>query len=498
MNNFIEIFDAKNGFRNITDDDTVSLSELFSLRSDPEFGTEEFSEKHPGLRSLNDNYRVINVVKDAMETDEKNKMAHYMYWSSLNRFFHRTLCAVKAIHLWEKYKRVYEIDKDWYQDFLRTEDIPIDFSMMTRLPFDSFYIDLSNAGVMRTNHYNNVIGIIVNIIDDNTLHLTVIDADNEMYNPESLPPEWSAFDTGSVHFLDFVLERNKAASMLSKDNPVGKTFGWTLASGDCAEALDVHSPVLRDLIRFTVQFLYFLHSKTNDIVQRETPVYTRKPSSSSSNPVNVWKVGFRYGEKLRKLNRKRALYGDGIVGGDRSRPRAYVRCAHWHKHWCGSGDERRLEPRWHEPTYCNGTVSDIVATINEVTENYSSSSGEEMIEKYLTKMGVNFEREYTVNIKGHNRRYDFRVEFKNKVIFIEFDGEQHFTPVEKFGGGQGLRERQRADWDKNKYARKANIPLLRIRYDQAGLIPEIIDSFLEKPKTRVVNPMMSNSEYYGG
>ena len=101
MNNFIEIFDAKNGFRNITDDDTVSLSELFSLRSDPEFGTEEFSEKYPRLRSLSDNYSVINVVKDAMETDEKNKMAHYMYWSSLNRFFHRTLCAVKAIHLWE-------------------------------------------------------------------------------------------------------------------------------------------------------------------------------------------------------------------------------------------------------------------------------------------------------------------------------------------------------------------------------------------------------------
>ena len=47
-------------------------------------------------------------------------------------------------------------------------------------------------------------------------------------------------------------------------------------------------------------------------------------------------------------------------------------------------------------------------------------------------------------------------------ICIETDGMQHEYPVEKFGGLEGLAERQRKDRIKNEYCMKNNIRLIRI------------------------------------
>lgn len=84
---------------------------------------------------------------------------------------------------------------------------------------------------------------------------------------------------------------------------------------------------------------------------------------------------------------------------------------------------------------------------------------------------------HDVIIKGHHRRFDFCVTFRQQMFFIEFDGEQHFKPIEQFGGVSEFKSRQIADWNKNKYARQHKIPLLRIRYDQIVVIPDLIDSF---------------------
>ena len=77
-----------------------------------------------------------------------------------------------------------------------------------------------------------------------------------------------------------------------------------------------------------------------------------------------------------------------------------------------------------------------------------------------------------------------------------FYGEQHFTPIDRFGGVEEFKSRRNADFAKTKYARQNKIPLLRIRYDQIQEIPEIIDSFLEKPSIRQFNPKITNEQYY--
>jgi hypothetical protein len=286
------------------------------------------------------------------------------------------------------------------------------------------------------------------------------------------------------------------AQQISKSNTI-EDMGIVLSNFDSVVSVtEYNSPVFKELIIFTMHFLMFLSSKTKDIVK--DPTYKiPKVYGKEFREIEKWNVGFYYGEKIRSIEKRTRLYeGIAAIAEQKNRPRPHVRRAHWHNYWCGSGIDKYLELKWIEPTYCNGSLDDIVTSVNLVSDKENLSTGEDLIAQYLTKMNVPFDREYTVNIKNHNRRFDFLVHFKGKDLLIEFDGEQHFKPVEMFGGEAEFKARQIADWDKNKYAKQHKIPLLRIRYDQIGIIPSLIDKFLEHPSINRFNPLIDNTKYY--
>lgn len=98
------------------------------------------------------------------------------------------------------------------------------------------------------------------------------------------------------------------------------------------------------------------------------------------------------------------------------------------------------------------------------------SNGEKTIEKILQENNVNFQTEYIfedlIGYCGKPLRYDFAIlDLNNKPIkLIEYDGIQHFEPVEAFGGIKEFQKRRKYDELKNEYAINKEIPLLRIPY----------------------------------
>jgi len=71
--------------------------------------------------------------------------------------------------------------------------------------------------------------------------------------------------------------------------------------------------------------------------------------------------------------------------------------------------------------------------------------------------------------------FDFAVMDSDRLILlIEFDGKQHYKPVERFGGKDTFISQQRRDKIKTEYCLKNNIPLLRIKYNQVKNIDEIL------------------------
>lgn len=105
----------------------------------------------------------------------------------------------------------------------------------------------------------------------------------------------------------------------------------------------------------------------------------------------------------------------------------------------------------------------------------------------LTSMKVDYYPEYVVKIGETRYRYDFYLPEYN--LIIEYDGEQHYFPV-NFGGWDELelhrqfKKTQEYDKIKEKYCTDNNINLLRIPYWEKQNIETIIYNHLQRLSER--------------
>lgn len=107
------------------------------------------------------------------------------------------------------------------------------------------------------------------------------------------------------------------------------------------------------------------------------------------------------------------------------------------------------------------------------------SYGEEQIAKLLTDNNIIFQREYSFKdlIYICPLKFDFAVFQNNGTLshLIEYDGIQHFKPIEFFGGDKEFKETQFKDEIKNNYCIENNIKLIRIKYDEEITLERIMD-----------------------
>jgi len=96
------------------------------------------------------------------------------------------------------------------------------------------------------------------------------------------------------------------------------------------------------------------------------------------------------------------------------------------------------------------------------------SKGEEKISFILKSAHIPYEKEYTfpdLTFKKSLLRFDFAILSCGRPIkLIEFDGEQHFKHIAKFGTYSDFKHMQENDRRKNRYCLLNNIPLYRIPY----------------------------------
>lgn len=70
-----------------------------------------------------------------------------------------------------------------------------------------------------------------------------------------------------------------------------------------------------------------------------------------------------------------------------------------------------------------------------------------------------------VGVGGNHLSYDFYVKVGNKCWLIEYQGQQHYWPVDYFGGQSMFEIQQIHDARKYEYAECNGIPLIRISYE---------------------------------
>lgn len=110
--------------------------------------------------------------------------------------------------------------------------------------------------------------------------------------------------------------------------------------------------------------------------------------------------------------------------------------------------------------------------------------GEVAIAKVLDKLKIDYDiqKKYCINPKTKRYLpYDFAIMKNGKPIaFIEYDGRQHFIPIDIFGGEDGFINTKERDNIKNKFAADNNIPLLRIPFTDLDNIERIVNDFVKE------------------
>ena len=108
----------------------------------------------------------------------------------------------------------------------------------------------------------------------------------------------------------------------------------------------------------------------------------------------------------------------------------------------------------------------------------NQSANENLIEEYLIKNNIKYEREKTFNsLKDKNKlRFDFYLEDYNLVI--EYDGEQHFN-AGWYKNEEKVSNTMKHDQMKNSWCKENNIDILRIPYTIDNII-EYLDNYLNE------------------
>lgn len=139
--------------------------------------------------------------------------------------------------------------------------------------------------------------------------------------------------------------------------------------------------------------------------------------------------------------------------------------------------------------HCNKCNFEWSSTPNSLLNGYgcpncNQSKGEEDIRFFLEKNNISYIYQYkNEDCKDkYVLHFDFAILNKTNDLFglIEYDGYQHFKPVDYFGGNDALIEIKRKDEIKNKYCRDNDILLLRIPYTKKKNINEIILEWLKQ------------------
>lgn len=115
---------------------------------------------------------------------------------------------------------------------------------------------------------------------------------------------------------------------------------------------------------------------------------------------------------------------------------------------------------------CNNTWKTLPSNLLRGSKcpNCNKSNGEDIISDWLRNNNIEYipQKKFKGCKDKRSLPFDFYIPSKNMVI--EYDGEQHFKPIDWFGGEKGFDYIQKHDQIKTRYCMDNNIKLFRISY----------------------------------
>lgn len=122
---------------------------------------------------------------------------------------------------------------------------------------------------------------------------------------------------------------------------------------------------------------------------------------------------------------------------------------------------------------------------------YKKSKGEIIINKYLEQNKINYQKEFSF---PELKKYSFDFFLPDYNMCIEYDGEQHFMPIDFFGGKESFEKQVERDSIKNSFCIKNNILLIRIPYSEIDNINQILHNIIKEKSSTTIEKYCINTK----
>lgn len=198
-----------------------------------------------------------------------------------------------------------------------------------------------------------------------------------------------------------------------------------------------------------------------------------------------------------RLNRNCPVCGELVAGHDFNLEYYFPEIlSEWN--YERNGDPKTYTPKSNKKVswICSDCGFEWVTSINHRTGNKSgcpqcartkNSIGEKMIKNYLEEKNMKYiSQAIFEDCLGLGKRFlpfDFCIYLDDKNYFLcEFQGVQHYEPIEYFGGETEFEVRKVNDKIKKEYCFSNNIDLLEISYKDKKRIPFLLDNYIRLKK----------------
>lgn len=118
--------------------------------------------------------------------------------------------------------------------------------------------------------------------------------------------------------------------------------------------------------------------------------------------------------------------------------------------------------------------------------------GESRVIKYLNFQNITFKKQK--KFPGLKNEMELKCDFfiPKLNLIIEYDGHQHYYPIDYFKGFKSFKNTIKCDWIKNRYALKNKINMLRIPFKEYHNMETLIDDAI----TKINNQEHTIKNYY--
>lgn len=117
---------------------------------------------------------------------------------------------------------------------------------------------------------------------------------------------------------------------------------------------------------------------------------------------------------------------------------------------------------------CDVDVNSLISGHTQSCGCYHRSLREQYIESVFISNGIKYIAQYTFEDYKNIFKLPFDFYLPDKNICVEYDGQQHFYPIDLFGGEYAFNKQKLNDAIKTQYCAIHNIQLIRIPYTMSN------------------------------